>query len=223
MEKSRKPVEPAASPTGIVPVQNRAFRTRERLLQAVESLVATTGGADAVTTTSVAQESGVAVGTIYRYFAHRDALLLAAYDATVVRIVEACAAGLAGFDEKLPTEDAAHRLLALYLDTADSIPAHKGLLKAMRAIRPIEADQSGGNEMTIVGGLLVPFWARYAGNALPAPDRLHFMSVLLGTLVDLYLMTPAGAEREQLRDEIDAHMLLALTRSLKEMPAPTSP
>ena len=51
-------------------------------------------GAEAVTTTRVAQQSGVAVGTIYRYFTDRNELLLAAYDATVTRIVAACASSI---------------------------------------------------------------------------------------------------------------------------------
>ena len=113
----------------------------------------------------------------------------------------------------MPPAEAARALLSLYLATAESIPGHAGLLKAMRALRPIEADQSGNNAVTIVDSLLAPFLARYADDHLD-PTRLHFLSVLLGTLVDLYLMKPAGPERTMLRAEIDAHLLLALDRAL---------
>jgi AcrR family transcriptional regulator len=75
----------------IAPRQPRAVETRQRLLNAVESLVVAEGPA-AVTTTRIAAHTSVAVGTIYRYFADREALLLAAYDATVERIVAQCAA-----------------------------------------------------------------------------------------------------------------------------------
>lgn len=198
--------------TKAVPIQNRAHRTRAILIEAVERIVATSGP-DAVTTTSVAQQSGLAVGTIYRYFPHRDALLLASYDATVSRIVDSCAAALDEFDPTLPPQDAALALLAIYLDTADAIPSHAGLLAAMRAIRPIEMDQHGPNEPTIVAELLAAFMARYGQRARPDEARLHFMSILLGTLVDLYLITP-GNERQRLRPEIEAHMVLALQRTL---------
>lgn len=195
------------------PIQRRAVETRAALLAGVEAVVAA-DGADAVTTTRIAQQSGVAVGTIYRYFTDRNELLLAAYDATVIRIVDACAGAMADIPPETSPADAARALLARYLTTADSIPGHAGLLKAMRAIRPIEADQSGNNEVTIVGGLLMPFWSRYAGGTAPDPARLHFLGILLGTLVDLYLMTPDGPERIALRAEIDAHLQLALERAL---------
>lgn len=197
-------------------MQPRALRTRAALLAAVERIVAAEG-AEAVTTTAVARETGVAVGTIYRYFADREAMLLAAYDATVTRIVATCAACLKGGQAPGQTASplqAADHLLSLYLETAEAIPAHAGLLRAMRALRPVEADQAGNNEITIVGDLLLPFWRLYAGDATPDPARLHFLNVLLGTLVDLYLMTAEPAERRRLRIEIGAHMELALSRAL---------
>ena len=198
--------------TAIVPRQVRALKTRDALLAAVEALVAAEG-AEAVTTTRLASATGVSVGTIYRYFRDRDALLLAAYDATVTRIARTCGAALEEIDPGLPVADAARELLGLYLDTADAIPAHSGLLAAMRAIRPIAADQSGNNETAIVGDLLAPFLQKFTGGAEADPARLHFMSVLLGTLVDLYLVTRDRGERTRLRGEIEAHMLLALERT----------
>lgn len=196
-----------------IPRQKRALRTRETLLAAVETIVAAEG-TDAVTTTRIAAATGVSVGTIYRYFDDRDALLLAAYDATVTRIVAACGAALADLDPRLAVADAARKLLGLYLDTADSIPAHSGLLAAMRAIRPVAADQGGNNEITIVGDLLRPFLQKFAGGTAMDPTRLHFINVLMGTLVDLYLVTADPGERLRLRGEIEAHMLLALDRAI---------
>ncbi|MGE0283896.1 MAG: TetR/AcrR family transcriptional regulator [Rhizobiaceae bacterium] len=196
-----------------MPIQPRAQRTRAALLDAVERIVAV-HGPEAVTTTRIAQETNVAVGTIYRYFTDRDEMLLGAYDATVTRIVATCAASQETPERSGSPFDAAEYLLSLYLETAEKTPGHAGLLKAMRAIRPIEADQSGNNEVTIVGALLLPFWQRYA-HVPPDPARLHFLSVLLGTLVDLYLMTPDQLDRERLRGEISAHMRLALERALE--------
>ncbi|HHZ08375.1 MAG TPA: TetR/AcrR family transcriptional regulator [Rhizobiales bacterium] len=200
-------IEPARP----VPVQGRALRTRAALLAAVETLVASEG-AGAVTTTRVADAAGVSVGTLYRYFADRDDLLLAAYDATVERIVAACAKELEILPDAIAVEEAARRLLAVYLDAAEAIPSHAGLLKAMRAIRPVEADQSD-ERSGVVAEILAPFLARFASPGTAAdPVRLSLLNVLMGTLVDLYLVTRTPEDRAKLRREIEAHMLLAVAR-----------
>lgn len=193
------------------PIQSRARATRAALLSAVERIVIAQGAA-AVTTTSISAAGGVSVGTIYRYFEDRNAMLLAAYDASVARIVRHCAIEMERFPGDLPLEQAALRLLSLYLTTADADPAHPGLLKAMRSIRPVDADQGGGNEVSITHDLIAPFLTRHIGSAGPQPAILHFLNVLLGTLVDLYLVTPQGPDRSSIREEIEAHTLLALAR-----------
>jgi hypothetical protein len=102
-------------------------------------------------------------------------------------------------------------LLAAYLDAAESIPAHAGLLRAMRASRPVEADL-GANSSHISGSLLAPFLGRFTGGDVDG-ERLRFLNALLGTLVDLYLVTADPAARARLRTEVEAHMLLALHRA----------
>jgi AcrR family transcriptional regulator len=198
--------------TQVVPRQPRALRTREALLAAVERLVTAEGHA-AVTTTRLAAETGVSVGTIYRYFTDREALLLAAYDATVTRIVEACAGALDHLPANIPATEAAGALLSAYLDASEAIPAHAGLLAAMRAIRPIEADQQGENQAGIMGELILPFLRRYMPNAeVVDPVRLRFASVLVGTMVDLYLVTAEQSARQRIRQEMEAHLRLIVER-----------
>jgi len=217
---SERTPEPAAlqrasgEPVKAVPVQNRALRTRTALLDTVEVIVSDEGGT-AVTTTRVAEMADVSVGTLYRYFSDRDALLLAAYDATVARIVATCAEALAGFSETIPIEDAARKLLDIYIDAAEEIPSHAGLLEAMREIRTIDADQSASNNITVIGDLLAPCMEKYAPGTPTGSSRFHFMYVLIGNLIDLYLLTPGTPEtRAAMRREIKAHMLLALERTV---------
>jgi AcrR family transcriptional regulator len=198
-------------PKKIAPRQPRAVETRQRLLDAVEAVVVSEGTA-AVTTTRLAAETGVAVGTIYRYFADREALLLAAYDATVERIVSECAAALDALPTIVPPKLAAGALLSAYLAAAEGIPAHAGLLSAMRAIRPTEADQLGGNQAGILRDLFLPFLRIYLpGAATLEPAKLSFISVMVGTMVDLYLVADPAA-RPAIRIEIEAHLGLMVER-----------
>lgn len=194
------------------PIQKRAAGTRARLIAMVEKIVATEGPSP-VTTTRIAAETGLAVGTIYRYFADREALLLAAYDATVQRIVAACAGRLAEIPTAAKAPEAARLLLGFYLDAADAVPAHAGLLAAMRAIRPVEADQRGGEAADIIGDLIAPLIARHAPETPDLhPARLRFASVVAGTMVDLYLVTADPAARDALRAEMEAHVALMAER-----------
>ncbi|HTV69515.1 MAG TPA: TetR/AcrR family transcriptional regulator [Rhizobiaceae bacterium] len=202
---------PAARP--VAPRQARALRTRETLLDAVEKIVATEGG-QAVTTTRIAGDTGVAVGTIYRYFADREALILAAYDRTVERIVADSAQAL----QRLPSgriapADAAKELLTAYLAAAETIPSHVGLLAEMRKLQPVEADQHGINQSGILRDLFLPFFERFLPDTPPAdPTKLGFAGVLVGTMVDLYLVTPDRAAKAKLKAEIDAHVALIVER-----------
>jgi len=65
----------AASPHAVrTPRQSRAVKTRARLLDAAERAFSELGYA-ATTTKRVASGAGVATGTVYQYFADKDALL----------------------------------------------------------------------------------------------------------------------------------------------------
>jgi len=196
------------------PLQARAVETRAALLRAVEEIVAESG-AEAVTTTSVAERAAMSVGSLYRYFKDRNALLLAAYDDSVARISAICAERLAALPPDAPAGEAARQLLNTYLDTAETIPAHPGLLRAMRSLRTIESDQDGAN-LFAVSHLIAPFLKKFSPRVRPDPARLHFMNALLGNLVDLYLMSPPNrASRSAMRKEIEAHLLLALERTIR--------
>ncbi|TPV93013.1 MAG: TetR/AcrR family transcriptional regulator [Myxococcales bacterium FL481] len=56
------------------PTQARAIRTRERLIVATADLIAAKGTAS-VTTNAVAERAGVSIGTLYTYFADKQALI----------------------------------------------------------------------------------------------------------------------------------------------------
>lgn len=76
------------------PVQKRSRERVEQILLAAADVLAKSGGADELTTTSVSKRSGVPVATIYRYFADRMAIIAALIDRETVEIDEAIVAGL---------------------------------------------------------------------------------------------------------------------------------
>ena len=57
-----------------MPVQARGRDKLARMLAAADRLMATEG-ADAITTTRIAAEAGISVGTVYRYLPHRGAII----------------------------------------------------------------------------------------------------------------------------------------------------
>lgn len=57
-----------------VPVQARSEDKLARVVSAAQAIVAHEG-AEAATTTRIAKDSGVSVGTIYRYFQNREGVL----------------------------------------------------------------------------------------------------------------------------------------------------
>lgn len=201
----------SAAANTVEPQQQRAIATRAALLAAVEKIVANEGIA-AVTTTRVASETDVAVGTIYRYFADREAMLLAAYDETVGRVIAICQDALEELPDDAPVEKAARHLLGVYLTAAEAIPAHAGLLAAMRSLRPIAVDQPANQDRIIIE-LIAPFFQHVMPATAIEPLRLRLMSNVMGTLVDLYLVMPRGRDRNALREEIEAHLVFMLARA----------
>ncbi|WP_421857394.1 TetR/AcrR family transcriptional regulator [Oricola sp.] len=200
------------------PVQNRARKTQAQLLTAVERL-AETEGCEAVTTTRIASLCGVAVGTIYRYYPDRNALLAAAYDATVSRIVAQCAEEMSAPLADGEPLQSIERLLDAYIGAAEAIPAHTLLLREMRRLDPGLTNRAG--EAKIIGELIAP---ALAGLGVPAEritaGRLNILFAILSNLVDLYLMRDAPADRAEIRRELGAHASLAFQRMFQEKTPP---
>ncbi len=58
------------------PVQARSIATRDAILEAAAQIVSR-GGLPAYTTNAVAERAGVSIGSLYQYFANKDALMMA--------------------------------------------------------------------------------------------------------------------------------------------------
>jgi len=117
--------------TGTRPLRADAQRNRDRLLE-VAVRAFSDGGAD-VTLDAIAKEAGVGIGTLYRHFPTREALIEATYRNELARLCDAA-------DELLDTqrpEDA----LRIWMDRfVDYMTTKRGMAEALRAVIA-----SGGN------------------------------------------------------------------------------
>ena len=83
--------------TSATPLRRDAERNRERILDAARELFAARGLA--VTLDDVARHAGVGVGTVYRRFANREALIDALFDDKLAKILETARAASAHPDQ----------------------------------------------------------------------------------------------------------------------------
>jgi AcrR family transcriptional regulator len=120
-----------ATQTATKSMRADARRNRDKLVAAAQRLF-TAGGTD-VPLEAVAKEAGVGVGTLYRHFATREALVEAVYLSEVDRLHEGAAELLASH----PPEEALERWLDLFVQYAVT---KRGLVDALRSII-----ESGGN------------------------------------------------------------------------------
>jgi AcrR family transcriptional regulator len=84
----------AARPSRRLPVQQRAQRTAEAVLEAAAQILVQHGEA-ALTTNRIAERAGVSIGTLYQYFPDKQAIVGGLFDAERERVTQAIDAWLA--------------------------------------------------------------------------------------------------------------------------------
>ncbi|GAB2819778.1 TetR/AcrR family transcriptional regulator [Actinoallomurus bryophytorum] len=117
--------------TGPRPLRADARRNRDRLLDAAVRAFSQLG--PDVTLDAIAKDAGVGIGTLYRHFPTREALVEAAYRNELARLCEAAADLL----EKLPPDQAARTWMDHFVDY---MTTKRGMADALRAVIA-----SGGN------------------------------------------------------------------------------
>jgi AcrR family transcriptional regulator len=113
------------------PLRADAKRNRDRLLDAAVRAFSG-GGADA-TLESIAKDAGVGIGTLYRHFPTREALVEAAYRNELARLCD----GVADLLADLPPDEAARAWMDRFVDY---MTTKRGMADALRAVVA-----SGGN------------------------------------------------------------------------------
>ncbi|MEU0302896.1 helix-turn-helix domain-containing protein [Streptomyces sp. NPDC006175] len=147
MSRSDAPVQPAGSPSRARPLRADAERNRQRLIAAAHQVFAERGLE--VTLDDIARHAGVGVGTAYRRFADREALIEAVFDSEVQRIVTIA-------EQALRHEDAwgglVEFLTAAGRDFAEDRGLREVLLEGTHGAKRVAASR---NQLTPAVGALI--------------------------------------------------------------------
>jgi AcrR family transcriptional regulator len=128
------------------PLRADAQRNRDRLVAVAVRAFATAGPAGSeVTLDAVAKEAGVGIGTLYRHFPDRDALLEAAYRSEVEALCD-----VEGLLRDRPPDLA----LAAWMDRfVDYAVTKRGMSAALRSVVASGADISRDTRRRVLGAL----------------------------------------------------------------------
>ena len=122
-----------------IPRQTRAEETVTAILEA-SAQVLEAGGPPAFTTNAVAERAGVSIGTLYQYFADKQALLRALAERELQRTLTAVATALRGNPQATGEERVRAMVRAM-------VNAFSGRQRARRAVIQAMLAQSASSEM----------------------------------------------------------------------------
>jgi AcrR family transcriptional regulator len=158
-------------------------------------------GADAATTTRIAEVAGVSVGTLYQYFGNRDSILDALQDREFERASEFMLRVLA--DAAGPPEQIARRVIQGLLELYAACPALHRLL-VVEGLRVTPTDRVQAFDLRMVSAIRV-FLAN-AGLPIRRPnvDVASFVvyNSVRATMLARLLEAPAGIDDGALVDEL---------------------
>jgi AcrR family transcriptional regulator len=177
----------------LTPRQERSQRTQEKLLEALESLLQERFF-EQITIQDLADEAGVAVGTVYRRFRNKEALLPVLYRRLDERL-DAWAAGLwRGYAE--PADDAPAgglrtalaRLVSAHVRFySENAPVLRTLYLHARLDGELNEPDRAIRRKQLYLWLLTPVWACFERSGRPAPTPSQtrcFILLLLSPLTE---------------------------------------
>jgi len=142
-----------------IPRQARATQTAEAILEGAAQILEA-GGLGALTTNAVAERAGVSIGTLYQYFADKNAILVALAKQQVELGLAEIARGLSGEIDPTP----AGRVRAM---VRASIHAFRGRQRARKAVMEAVFSQGLHAELMVP---VVTFIAQHSGRVGVTPQ-----------------------------------------------------
>jgi len=168
---SDRPHEMTTAPSGRAPRAD-AQRNRERLLEAAKQAFAAAGpdvGLD-----EIARRAGVGIGTLYRHFPNRDAIVEAVYRREVQQLADA-ATRLLG---SLPPDAALHQWMVLFIDY---IATKKIIASALGSITGGASELYASSSVRIKDAMALLVTSAAASGDIPADtDPADLQRALVG-------------------------------------------
>jgi AcrR family transcriptional regulator len=127
------------------PIRSDARRNREKLLEVATTAFATAAGRP-VSLESIARDAGVGIGTLYRHFPNREALVEAIYRAELAEVAAAAEQLL----KRHPPRTALRRWMDRY---ASFVAAKRGMAESLHAIFDSGAVEPSQTRDSLVGAV----------------------------------------------------------------------
>ncbi|MDH2428913.1 helix-turn-helix domain containing protein [Sphaerisporangium sp. TRM90804] len=158
--------------TGARPLRADARRNRDRLLDAAVRAFSHDG--PDVTLDAIAKDAGVGIGTLYRHFPTREALIEAAYRNELARLCDA----VPGLLESAPPDEA----LRAWMDRfVDYMTTKRGMADALRAVIATGGDPYAHSRDRLVDALTTLLRAGAAARTVrPDADPIDVLTLLSG-------------------------------------------
>lgn len=176
------------------PLRADAQRNRERLL-AMAVRAFSDEGPD-VTLESIARDAGVGIGTLYRHFPTREALVEAAYRNELGRLCDAAA----GLLRAAPPDEATRTWMDRFIDY---MTAKRGMADALRAVIASGGDPFAETRGRLLGAITALLGAGAAAGIMRGDVE---PGDVLASLSGVSLTAGEPAQRDQARRMLDLLM-----------------
>jgi AcrR family transcriptional regulator len=152
-----------------------AQRNRQRLVEA--ALAAFSSDGEKVALETIARDAGVGIGTLYRHFPSREALVEAVYRSELARLCS----GAGELLDALPPDDALRTWMGRY---ADFVRTKRGMAEALRAAIASEAITSSQTRERLTSAIQILLDAGEAAGSLRGDVRAEdVVASLAGVLL----------------------------------------
>ncbi len=183
------------------PRQARSQATVNAILEATVQIL-DREGLDAATTTRIAEVAGVSVGSLYQYFSHRDAILMALQDREFARALELLETVLVEANLRKKPRETVFAVVKGLMDLYSQSPGLHRVL-AIEGLRVAKADRVHAFDLRVTGIIrhfLAATGATIRRTNLDAAAFVAFQSVRATMLASL-LERPAGLDARALVEE----------------------
>ncbi len=171
-----------------------AQRNRQRLIDV--ALAAFSSGPETVTLEAIARDAGVGIGTLYRHFPSREALVEAVYRSELARLCSSA-------DELLVSHEPADALRTWMERYADFVTTKRGMAEALRAVIASGAITSSQTRGRLNGAIQTLLDAGAAAGSLRSDVRAEDVSA---SLTGIVLASGMANQREQAGRMLDLLM-----------------